>query len=63
MRKLGTTQWHDSLGQQIIMLSCNGQQSVQLQLHPEELGTLHISLRLDDNPAQIHLASANSQVR
>ncbi|WP_291968314.1 flagellar hook-length control protein FliK [Candidatus Symbiopectobacterium sp.] len=60
---LGTTQWQDSLGQQIIMLSRNGQQSVQLRLHPEELGTLHISLRLDDNQAQIHLASANSQVR
>lgn len=61
--QLGTTQWQDSLGQQIIMLSRNGQQSVQLRLHPEELGTLHISLRLDDNQAQIHLASANSQVR
>ncbi|MBG6248512.1 MULTISPECIES: hypothetical protein [Symbiopectobacterium] len=47
--QLGTTQWQDSLGQQIIMLSRNGQQSVQLRLHPEELGTLHISLRLDDN--------------
>lgn len=61
--QLGTTQWQDALGQQIIMLSRNGQQSVQLRLHPEELGTLHISLRLDDNQAQIHLASANSQVR
>ncbi|MGL9719616.1 flagellar hook-length control protein FliK [Symbiopectobacterium sp.] len=61
--QLGTTQWQDSLGQQIIMLSRKGQQSVQLRLHPEELGTLHISLRLDDNQAQIHLASANSQVR
>lgn len=61
--QLGTTQWQDSLGQQIVMLSRTGQQSVQLRLHPEELGTLHISLRLDDNQAQIHLASANSQVR
>ncbi len=61
--QLGTTQWQDSLGQQIVMLSRNGQQSAQLRLHPEELGTLHISLRLDDNQAQIHLASANSQVR
>ncbi|MFT8211238.1 MAG: flagellar hook-length control protein FliK [Symbiopectobacterium sp.] len=61
--QLGTTQWQDSLSQQIIMLSRSGLQSAQLCLHPEELGTLHISLRLDDNQAQIHLASANSQVR
>ncbi|MEH2920919.1 flagellar hook-length control protein FliK [Samsonia erythrinae] len=59
----GSAQWQDALGQQIIMFSRNGQQTAELRLHPQELGALHISLKIDDNQAQIHLASANSQVR
>ncbi|GKW37428.1 flagellar hook-length control protein FliK [Pectobacterium carotovorum] len=59
----GSPQWQDALGQQIIMFSRNGQQTVELRLNPQELGALHISLKIDDNQAQIHLASANSQVR
>lgn len=59
----GSPQWQDALGQQIIMFSRNGQQTAELRLNPQELGALHISLKIDDNQAQIHLASANSQVR
>ncbi|MCA6953645.1 flagellar hook-length control protein FliK [Pectobacterium polaris] len=59
----GSPQWQDALGQQIIMFSRNGQQTVELRLNPQELGALHISLKIDDNQAQIHLASASSQVR
>ncbi|EHD22022.1 MULTISPECIES: flagellar hook-length control protein FliK [Brenneria] len=59
----GSPQWQDALGQQIVMFSRNGQQSAELRLNPQELGALHISLKIDDNQAQIHLASANSQVR
>lgn len=59
----GSPQWQDTLGQQIIMFSRNGQQTAELRLNPQELGALHISLKIDDNQAQIHLASASSQVR
>ncbi|MEQ9888039.1 flagellar hook-length control protein FliK [Pectobacterium zantedeschiae] len=59
----GSPQWQDALGQQIVMFSRNGQQTAELRLNPQELGALHISLKIDDNQAQIHLASANSQVR
>ncbi|RJL18794.1 flagellar hook-length control protein FliK [Pectobacterium polaris] len=59
----GSPQWQDALGQQIIMFSRNGQQTVELRLNPQELGALHISLKMDDNQAQIHLASASGQVR
>ncbi|MCU1791449.1 flagellar hook-length control protein FliK [Pectobacterium polaris] len=59
----GSPQWQDALGQQIIMFSRNGQQTVELRLNPQELGALHISLKIDDNQAQIHLASASGQVR
>ncbi|WP_409307215.1 flagellar hook-length control protein FliK [Pectobacterium sp. B1J-3] len=59
----GSQQWQEALGQQIVMFSRNGQQSAELRLNPQELGSLHISLKIDDNQAQIHLVSANSQVR
>ncbi|AYH05401.1 flagellar hook-length control protein FliK [Pectobacterium parmentieri] len=59
----GSPQWQDALGQQIVMFSRNGQQTAELRLNPQELGALHISLKIDDNQAQIHLVSANSQVR
>ncbi|MDG0795983.1 flagellar hook-length control protein FliK [Pectobacterium punjabense] len=59
----GSPQWQDALGQQIVMFSRNGQQTAELRLNPQELGPLHISLKIDDNQAQIHLVSANSQVR
>ncbi|AYH48720.1 flagellar hook-length control protein [Dickeya fangzhongdai] len=60
---LGTQQWNDALGQQVVMFSRNGQQTAELKLHPEELGSLHIMLKIEDNQAQIHLVSGNSQVR
>ncbi|MEQ9845108.1 flagellar hook-length control protein FliK [Pectobacterium brasiliense] len=59
----GSPQWQDALGQQIVMFSRNGQQTAELRLNPQELGALHISLKIDDNQAQIHLTSASSQVR
>ncbi|UUE08528.1 flagellar hook-length control protein FliK [Dickeya zeae] len=60
---LGTQQWNDALGQQVVMFTRNGQQTAELKLHPEELGSLHITLKIEDNQAQIHLVSGNSQVR
>lgn len=59
----GSPQWQDDLSQQVVMFTRNGQQNVELRLNPQELGPLHISLKIDDNQAQIHLASANNQVR
>ena len=45
------------------MFSRNGQQNAELRLHPQELGALQISLKMEDNQAQLHFASAHSQVR
>ncbi|QDX29663.1 flagellar hook-length control protein FliK [Dickeya poaceiphila] len=60
---MGTQQWNDALGQQVVMFARNGQQTAELKLHPEELGSLHIMLKIEDNQAQIHMISGNSQVR
>ncbi|QTF10727.1 hypothetical protein HC231_08630 [Brenneria izadpanahii] len=62
--QMGSEAWQQTLGQQIIMFARDGQQNAKLRLHPEELGSLQISLTLNnDNEAQLHFVSAHSQVR
>ncbi|WP_225622481.1 flagellar hook-length control protein FliK [Musicola keenii] len=61
--RLGSDEWQQAFSQQIVMFSRNNQQNVELKLHPQELGAIQVSMTLDDNQAQIHLASAHSQVR
>lgn len=61
--QLGSSEWQQALGQQILMFNRSGQHSAELRLHPQDLGTLQISLRIDDNQAQLHIASGHSQVR
>ncbi|RLM27221.1 hypothetical protein BIY29_03085 [Brenneria alni] len=61
--QLGSDEWQQAVSQQVIMFTRNGQQNAELRLHPQELGALQISLKLDDNQASLHLVSANSQVR
>lgn len=61
--QLGSQEWQQSLGQQVIMFSRNGQQNAELRLNPQELGALQISLKIEDKQAQLHFVSAHSQVR
>lgn len=60
---LGSPEWQQALSQQVLMFNRQGQQSAELRLHPQELGALHISLKIEDNQAQLHFASAHGQVR
>lgn len=61
--QLGSQEWQQALSQQVLMFHRNGQQSAELRLHPQELGALQITLKLDDNQAQLHIASAHGLVR
>lgn len=60
---MGTPAWQSSLGQQIACFTRNGIQHAELRLHPEELGSLQISLQLKNEQAQLHFVSASHQVR
>ncbi|MEQ4542878.1 MAG: flagellar hook-length control protein FliK [Pantoea agglomerans] len=61
--QLGSDEWQQALSQQIVMFSRNGQQNAELRLHPEDLGAIQISLKLDNDQAQINLVSGHSHVR
>lgn len=60
---LGTHEWQQSLSQHITLFTKQGQQTAELHLHPEDLGQVQISLKLDDNQAQLQMVSAHSHVR
>ena len=60
---LGTHEWQQCLSQHITLFTKQGQQTAELRLHPEDLGQVQISLKLDDNQAQLQMVSAHSHVR
>lgn len=61
--QLGSPEWQQALNQQIVMFSRNGQQTAELHLHPQDLGSIQISLKLDSDQAQLSMVSNHSQVR
>lgn len=58
-----TPEWQQSVSQHIVTFSRNGIQNAEIRLHPEELGSLHITLRLNQEQAQIHIVSEHAQMR
>lgn len=61
--QLGTPEWQQNVSQHITLFTRQGQQSAELKLHPENLGQVSITLKLDDNQAQIQMMSPHSHVR
>ncbi|SFN63427.1 flagellar hook-length control protein FliK [Izhakiella capsodis] len=61
--QLGSQEWQHHLGQQVLMFSRNGQHSAELHLHPEDLGSIQISLQLHNDQANLNMVSSHSQVR
>jgi len=60
---LGSSEWQQTISQNITLFTKQGQQSAELRLHPEDLGQVQISLKIDDNQAQIQMVSQHSHVR
>lgn len=61
--QLGTAEWQHAFSQQVTLFTRNGQQSAELRLNPESLGQVQISLKIDDNLAQMQFVSPHSHVR
>ncbi|MFP2239803.1 flagellar hook length control protein FliK [Pseudescherichia vulneris] len=61
--QLGTPEWQQNVSQHITLFTRQGQQTAELKLHPENLGQVNITLKIDDNQAQIQMVSPHSHVR
>lgn len=61
--QLGSQEWQQAVSQHVTLFTRQGQQSAELRLHPEDLGQIQISLKLDDNQVQLQMASPHSHVR
>ncbi|HAT1513610.1 TPA: flagellar hook-length control protein FliK [Morganella morganii] len=59
----GSELWQQQVSQNMIYFSRQGLQQAQLRLHPEELGSLNIHLKIEDNQAVMHFVSPHSHVR
>jgi len=61
--QLGTPEWQQQLGQQVMMFNRQGLQSAELRLHPQDLGSIQVSMKIENNQAQLHFVSGLSAVR
>ncbi|WP_236328550.1 flagellar hook-length control protein FliK [Enterobacter quasihormaechei] len=60
---LESPEWKQSVSQHIALFSRDNLHNAEIRLHPQELGSLHISLRVQQDQAQIHIVSEHAQVR
>lgn len=60
---LGSHEWQQNISQHVTLFTRQGQQTAELRLHPEDLGQVQISIKLEDNQAQLQMVSAHSHVR
>ena len=61
--QLGSEAWQQQLSQHMLFFSRQGISQAQIRLHPEELGSLNVHLRIEDNQAVMHFVSPHSHVR
>ena len=57
-----TPEWKQSVSQHIAIFSRNGLHSAEIRLHPEELGSLQISLRVQQDQARAAMAESGIQL-
>lgn len=60
---LGSTAWQADLGQQVVALVRRGDQQMDMQLNPADLGPLSISLNVSESGIQAQFQSAHASVR
>ena len=61
--RLGTPEWQQSVSQHITLFTRQGEQRAELTLHPQDLGQITISMKLDDNQAQLQMLTGHGHVR
>ena len=57
------TNWSNDFGQKIVWMANNDKQSAQLTLTPPQMGTVEISVSIENNNATASFTSSNQEVR
>ncbi|HWZ49062.1 MAG TPA: flagellar hook-length control protein FliK [Herbaspirillum sp.] len=60
---VGTTDWNSALGQKVVWMSSNGQQSATLTLNPRDLGPMQVTINVTKNQADATFIAANPEVK
>ncbi|MDB5990543.1 MAG: fliK [Herbaspirillum sp.] len=60
---VGTTDWNTALGQKMVWMSSNGQQSATLTLNPRDLGPMQVTINVSKNQADATFVAANPEVK
>ncbi|WP_299595872.1 flagellar hook-length control protein FliK [uncultured Microbulbifer sp.] len=60
---LGSDVWGTEFSQHLLTMAHRGEKQIDLYLHPRELGSLSVSLNLDDQSVRAQFLSANAAVR
>ena len=62
--QVATQEWNKGLGQQVVNMHFRGDQTMELNLHPQDLGPISITLKVSDaSQAHAQFFSHNAQVR
>lgn len=61
--EVGSKEWNQALGQQVLQMGKAGQQVTELQLNPPGLGPMQITLHLNQHQMQVMFVSAHASVR
>lgn len=60
---LRTPQWNNDFAQKIVWLASNQKQAAELTLNPPNMGSIEVSLRIDNDQATATFVSSNAEVR
>ncbi|HEY4074619.1 MAG TPA: flagellar hook-length control protein FliK [Herbaspirillum sp.] len=61
--QVGTTDWDSALGQKMVWMSSNGQQSATLTLNPRDLGPMQVTINVNKTQADATFIAANPEVK
>jgi flagellar hook-length control protein FliK len=60
---LSSEEWKKELGENMVRMARNGDQSMSIKLNPAELGPLTVDMKVIEKQVQLNFASLNVQVR
>lgn len=57
---MGSPQWSDDFGQQVVWTAREGLHSAEIRLHPQEFGSIAVKVDLDDSQARLSFSTTHT---